>query len=112
MTGKDSDKHGTNAGDQDQDQGQDHDPVADLAYEPSVNQTGNHPMPASPDDDKDQAAVRESEEHWRRSHGQARSVRREAEHGKSGSASQAMPAQRPAPGRDRPATDRDQDGRK
>ena len=38
MTGKDSDKDGTNAGHQNQ--GQDHDPVADLAYEPSVNQTG------------------------------------------------------------------------
>ena len=110
MTGKDSDKDGTNAGHQDQ--GRDHDPVADLAYEPSVNQTGDHPMPASPDDGKGQAAVRESEERWRRSHGHARSVRREVEHGKSGSASQAVPDQRLDSGRDRPGTDRDQDGRK
>jgi hypothetical protein len=109
MTGKDSDKDGTNAGHQDQ--GQDHDPVADLAYEPSVNQTGHHPMPASPDDDKDQAAVRENEEHSRRAHGHARSVRREAEHGKSGSASQAVPDRRHDSGKDRPGTDRDQDGR-
>jgi hypothetical protein len=110
MTGKDSDKDGANAGHQDQGQG--HDPVADLAYEPSVNQTGDHPMPASPDDDKGQAAVRESEEHWRRSHGHAGSVRNDAEHGQSGSASQAGPTQRRAPRKDRPVTDRDHDGRK
>jgi len=109
MTGKDSDKDGRKPDHGNQDG---HDPVADLAYQPSVNQTGHHPTPASADEDKGQAAVRQSEEHWRRSHGHARSVRRAAEHGKSGSASQAMPDQPRDSGRDRPAADRDQDGRK
>jgi hypothetical protein len=77
MTGKDSDKDGRKRPDH-----QDEDAVADLAYEPSVNQTAHHPMPASRDDDTGQAAVRENEEHWRRSHGRA--ARRD----------------RPAPGRD------------
>ena len=110
MTGTDCGKDGTNAGHQNQ--RQDHHPVADLAYQPSVNQTGHHPMPASPDEDKGQAAVRENEEHSRRAHGHARSVRREAEHGKPGSASQAVPDQRRDSGTNRPATGRDQDGRK
>jgi hypothetical protein len=109
MTGADRDKDGRKPDHEDQD-GQDL--VADLAYEPSVNQTGHHPVPASPDEDKGQAAVRESEEHWRRSHGHARSVRREAEHGKSGSASQAVPDPRRDSGRDRRPADRDQDGRR
>ena len=109
MTGKYSDKDGRKPDHEDQ---EGHDPVADLAYEPSVNQTGQHPMPASTDEDKGQAAVRESEEHWRRSHGHARTVRREAEHGKSGSASQAVPDQRRAPRKSRAAADRDQEDRR
>ncbi|HEV8219546.1 MAG TPA: hypothetical protein VGQ05_04695 [Streptosporangiaceae bacterium] len=107
MTGKDSDKDGRKRPDH-----QDEDAVADLAYEPSVNQTAHHPMPASRDDDTGQAAVRENEEHWRRSHGRARSVRNDAERGKAGSASQAVPARRRAPRKDRPASDRDQEDRK
>ena len=107
MTAKDSDKDGRKRPDH-----QDEDAVADLAYEPSVNQTAHHPMPASRDDDTGQAAVRENEEHWRRSHGHTRSVRHDAGHGKSGSASQAVPAQRRAPRKDRPAPDRDQEDRK
>jgi hypothetical protein len=103
MTGKDSGKDGRKRPDR-----QDEDAVADLAYEPSVNQTAHHPMPASRDDDTGQAAVRENEEHWRRSHGRGQSVRNEAEHGKPGSASQAVPAQRRAARRDRPASDREQ----
>ena len=106
MTGKNSDKDARKRPDQN-----DEDAVADLAYEPSVNQTAHHPMPASRDDDTGQAAVRENEEQWRRSHGRARSVRNEAEHGKSGSASQAGPAQRRAPRKDRPAPGRDQEDR-
>jgi hypothetical protein len=105
VTGEDSDKDGRKRPDHQDD------PVADLAYEPSVNQTGDHPLPASPDEDKGQAAVRESEEHWRRSHGPAQSVRHEAGRGKSGSASQGVPAQRRAPRADRPATGRDRDDR-
>jgi len=107
MTGKDSDKDGRKRPDH-----QDEDPVADRAYEPSVNQTGDQPMPASREEDTGQAAVRENEEHWRRSHGHAQSVRNEAEHGTSGSASQAVPAQRRAVRRDRRAPGRDQDDRK
>ena len=107
MTGKNSDKDARKRPDH-----KDEDVAADLAYEPSVNQTADHPMPASRDDDTGQAAVRENEEHWRRSHGHARSVRNEAEHGKSGSASQAVPAQRPAPRKNRPAPGRDQEDRR
>jgi hypothetical protein len=103
MTGKDSGKDARKPHHEDQDG---HDPVADLAYQPSVNQTGDHPLPASADEDKGQAAVRESEEHWRRSHGRAGSVRNDAEHGKPGSAGQAGPAQRRASRSDRPAPDR------
>ena len=107
MTAKDRDKDRRKRPDH-----QVEDPVADLAYEPSVNQTAHHPMPASRDEETGQAAVRENEEHWRRSHGHARSVRNEAGHGKSGSASQAVPALRGTARRDRPAPGRDQDGRK
>lgn len=107
MNGKDSDKDGRKRPDH-----QDEDPAAGLAYEPSVNQTGDQPMPASREEDTGQAAVRENEEHWRRAHGHAQSVRNEAEHGKSGSASQAVPAQRRAVRRDRRAPGRDQDDRK
>jgi hypothetical protein len=39
-----------------------------MAYEPAVNQTAHQPMPASDQDDNDQASVRQNEEHWRRSH--------------------------------------------
>jgi len=105
MTGKDSDKDARDS------EHQDHDPVADLAYEPSVNQTGDQPMPASRDEDSGQAAVRENEEHWRQSHGHAQSVQHEAGRGKAGSASQAVPGKRRAPRAGRPATDRDQKDR-
>ena len=107
MTAKDHDKDGRKRPDH-----QDEGAAAGLAYEPSVNQTAHHPMPASRDDDTGQAAVRENEEHWRRSDGHARSVRHDAEHGKSGSASQAAPAKRRAPRTDRPAPGRDQEDRK
>jgi hypothetical protein len=107
MTGKNSGKDGRKRPDH-----QDGDAVADLAYEPSVNQTAHHPMPASRDDDTGQAAVRQNEEHWRRSHGHARSVRNDSGRGKAGSASQAGPAQRRAPRADRPASGRDQKDRK
>ncbi len=83
--------------DQAKNQDRDHDPLEGMAYEPAVNQIAHEPMPASRHDDADHLAVRESEEHWRRMHTPARSVRRDAEHGKSGSASQAVPPQRDAP---------------
>lgn len=86
MAGKDSGKDGRKPADQDQDQGRDRDrgpgPAGDMAYEPSVNQTAHQPMPASHHDDAGQAAVRQSEEHWRRSHGGTPPARDEAGRGK------------------------------
>jgi hypothetical protein len=38
-----------------------------MAYEPSVNQVRREPVPASHEEDKDQEAVGQNEEHWRRS---------------------------------------------
>jgi hypothetical protein len=131
MTGQDGDKDGRKAQDgkgsrerpahqdqaKSQDRDRDHDPLEGMAYEPAVNQIAHEPMPASRDDDADHLAVRESEEHWRRMHSPARSVRRDAEHGKSGSASQAVPAPRDAPRAGDAsragdaATDRDEDRR-
>ena len=51
-----------------------HEALEGMEYQPTVNQTGHHPMPASHNDDKDQAAVRQHEEDRRRSHGTARSA--------------------------------------
>ena len=48
MTGKSSDKDARKRPDH---KDEDEDAAADLAYEPSVNQTAHHPMPASRDDD-------------------------------------------------------------
>jgi hypothetical protein len=38
-----------------------------MAFEPSVNQVRNEPVPASPEEDKDTEAAAQNEEHWRRS---------------------------------------------
>jgi hypothetical protein len=96
MTSKDTGK--------DSREDEEHEGLEGLGYQPSANQTADHPMPASHDDDNDQASVRQNEEHWRRSHASSPPGSDEAAGSEPGPASDAGPGKRQprrTPGRHR-----------